>query len=105
MKPVSRKSRAAAVDLGMLVRPIVFQYPERPVSPASWIGHVPFASWIVDTHRPRVFVEVGTRSGNSYCAFLQAIERLQLDCRCFALGDWREDAHGQSGGEQPFAQL
>src|SRR5262245_33305730 len=34
-------------------------YPSRLVSPAPWIGHIPFALWLVEALRPQVVVELG----------------------------------------------
>ena len=48
------------------------------VHPPSWLEHVPFAFWMVEAARPRVFVELGTQSGNSYAAFAQAMQVLEL---------------------------
>ena len=43
---------------------------------SSWLEHVPFAFWLVETHRPQVLVELGSHYGVSYFSFCQAIERL-----------------------------
>src|SRR4051794_21305918 len=48
------------------------EYPARLVEPSAWLGHVPFALWLVAAIRPRIIVELGVHTGNSYCAFLQA---------------------------------
>lgn len=92
-------------DADILGRSIVFDYPDRLVSPAAWAGHIPFAFWIVDAHRPNLFVELGTHTGNSYCAVAQAVQRLQLDTRCFAVDTWRGDAHAGLYGEDVFEEL
>ncbi len=47
--------------------------PDRLVEPDAWIGHIPFAFWIIAAHRPRVLVELGTHIGNSYRRFCQAV--------------------------------
>ena len=73
--------------------------------PDAWVGHIPFAFWIVAALRPRLLVELGTHSGNSYCAFAQAVQRLGLDTACFAVDTWRGDAHAGYYGEEVFQAL
>ncbi|MFZ1107486.1 MAG: class I SAM-dependent methyltransferase [Rhodomicrobium sp.] len=58
---------------------------------STWHDHVSFAFWLMERLRPRVLLELGTQAGFSYCCFCQAIGRLDLDTRAFALGNWGED--------------
>jgi hypothetical protein len=57
--------------------PICLGFPEL-LAPSHWAEHVPFAVWIVSMPRPRLFVELGTYHGTSYCGLCQAIKRLGL---------------------------
>src|ERR1700680_3178030 len=77
----------------MIFRPIVFENPDRLVAPSAWVGHIPFAFWIIDVHRPVIFVELGTHSGNSYSAFAEAIQRSKIAGRCFAVDTWKGHEH------------
>ena len=79
--------------------PIVFSSPDRLVEPNGWVGHIPFAMALVEIIRPRLFVELGTHIGNSYCAFCQAIKEMKIDTKCYAVDTWRGDAHAGSYGE------
>src|SRR3954451_228224 len=71
----------------------------------SWLGHAPFAFWLVDVLRPRTFVELGTHGGFSYFAFCQAVERLQLSTSCYAIDTWKGDAHAGLYGEEVYQQV
>jgi hypothetical protein len=76
------------MDYESLIRSAGFT-PERLVSPGSWIGHIPFAAWLIQTLRPQVFVELGTHQGNSYFSFCQARKEADLSTKCFAVDTWQ----------------
>jgi hypothetical protein len=88
-----------------LVRPGVFDPADRLVFPPPWIGHIPFAFWIVDVLRPSTFVELGTHSGNSYSAFCQAIQRAGIPSSAFAVDTWKGDEHANLYGEEIFTEF
>src|ERR1700674_1124652 len=93
---VEAEPREIALDAsigGHLFRPITFDIPAQMAYPPAWIGHIPFAFWLIDAHRPATLVELGTHTGNSYSAFAQAIQRLALPTRCYAVDTWRGDEH------------
>jgi len=78
-------------------------WPPRFVSERSaWNGHIPFAGWVIDAARPRVFVELGTYTGVSYFAFCDAVARLEIDTRCVAVDTWLGDEHAGRYGEDVF---
>jgi hypothetical protein len=89
-------------DAHFLCRPIVFDAPERAVHPPSWLDYTPFAFWIVDALRPRVFVELGCQSGNSYASVAQAVHTLGLSTACYAVDTWTGDPHSGVFDESVF---
>jgi hypothetical protein len=89
-----------------IFRPIAFENPDRLLdSTPAWIGHIPFAFWIIDVHRPKVLVELGTHAGVSYCAFAQAVQRLKLPTQCFAVDTWKGDENAGFYPEEVFEEF
>ena len=76
--------------------PISIQFPD------SWIGHLPFASWLIKEITPKLFVELGTHSGNSYFSFCQAVTESNLSTKCFAVDTWKGDKQSGFYGEEIF---
>ncbi|MCX7041853.1 MAG: class I SAM-dependent methyltransferase, partial [Gammaproteobacteria bacterium] len=72
---------------------------------SAWTGHIPFAGWLMDALRPKIFVELGTHRGASYLAFCQAVEQRGLQTVCYAVDTWQGDEHTQSYGEEIFNEL
>lgn len=86
--------------------PIIYSRPLRmtPETPA-WIDNIPFAFFLMEIHRPKTLVELGTYTGTSYCAFCQAVESLRLGTRCYAVDHWQGDEQQGFYGEQIFQDL
>jgi glycosyltransferase involved in cell wall biosynthesis len=81
------------------------EYPARLAEPSAWVGHIPFALWLIWALKPRTVVELGVHTGNSYCAFLQAVHTLGLDTRCFGVDHWRGDPHAGHYDDEVYHQL
>ena len=95
-----------AEDLSPLLRSrLVLAEPHRLVFPPAWAGHIPFAFWLVEALRPRLLVELGTHSGNSYCAFLQALAGLDEGARAFAVDTWTGDGQAGLYDEAVYSEL
>lgn len=69
---------------------------------SAWTEHVPFAFWLVEALRPKLFVELGTHFGVSYFAFCQAMEKLYLRAQAFAVDLWTGDEHSGLYGSDVF---
>src|SRR5262245_31986026 len=72
---------------------------------SAWNQHIPFAFWLVQAHRPSLFVELGTFRGTSYFSFCQAVAALRLPTRCFAVDTWQGDSHTGFYDESVFARV
>lgn len=85
--PQKNKKRFNPLD-----HPICLRMPRRNLS-SAWMEHVPFAFYLMDILRPKIFVELGTFYGVSYCAFCQAVDELKLPTACHAVDTWSGDEH------------
>jgi len=75
-----------------LKHPVCLEFP-LCLEETAWAGHIPFAMFITSAFRPRIFVELGTFRGASYCAFCQAVKSVKTETKCFAVDTWQGDAH------------
>jgi len=75
-----------------LKHPVCLEFPLW-LEETAWAGHIPFAMFITSAFRPRIFVELGTFRGASYCAFCQAVKSVKTETKCFAVDTWQGDAH------------
>lgn len=85
--------------------PLVRALPRRLKLPFAWVEHIPFAFFLVETLRPRLVVELGTHSGNSYNAICQAVELAGLSTQCFAVDTWEGDVHAGSYDSSIYDEL
>lgn len=73
----------------------VLQMPERIVE-SAWLGHIPFAMWMIQEFQPAVTVELGVHNGASLCAMAQAGSFLKYDSHFFGVDHWIGDRHSGS---------
>lgn len=73
--------------------------------PYGWCGHLPFAAWLIRVLAPKIFVELGTHSGNSYFAFCQSVLEACAPTRCFAVDTWQGDEHAGNYDNEIFQQV
>lgn len=87
-----------------LLTPITIMKAEwLPLS--AWYGHVPFAFWMIENFKPHTFVELGAHNGLSYCAFNQAIQKLKLPTKSYAIDTWQGDEHAGFYGSEVWREL
>lgn len=77
--------------------------PEHLAGSDSWVGHIPFAFFLMANLAPRSLVELGVFAGNSLFAFAQAAHRRGLATRIVGVDTWASDPHsGGYDGEQVY---
>lgn len=77
----------------------------RHIEISAWLEHAPFAFWLIQAQRPQTIVELGVHHGFSYLTFCQAVSRLGLPARCFAIDTWAGDEHAGYYSDDVFARL
>lgn len=82
-----------------------FLEPRRLVEPYAWVGHVPFAFWLMEQMRPKKLVELGTHTGNSLCAFAQASQVFEIGAQVHAIDHWRGDSHAGIYSDDIYKEL
>jgi hypothetical protein len=90
--------------LNPLAHPVAFEHPLR-LTRSAWAAHVPFGMFLVDLVRPGLLVELGTYTGVSFSAFCQAVKKLGLETRCYAVDTWKGDDQTGYYGEETLADL
>ncbi len=91
-------------QLNLLEYPGLLMQP-RWLAASAWHEHIPFAFFITEILKPQTLVELGTHYGTSYCAFCQAVNRLNLDTRCYAIDSWKGDPHAKEYGPEVLTEL
>ncbi len=79
--------------------------PSSLQAPDAWCGHLPFAAWLVRILEPKIFVELGAHSGNSYFSFCQSVSEANLATKCYAVDTWQGDEHAGNYGDEVFHQV
>jgi hypothetical protein len=90
--------------LNPLEHSVCLEFPHW-LAETAWAEHIPFAMFAVSALRPRVFVELGSYHGVSYCAFCQSVKSLQTDTKCYAVDTWEGDAHSGELENSAFHKL
>lgn len=76
--------------------------PSRIKEPIAWVGHIPFAFYLVDKLKPTTIVELGSHTGNTFFSFCQAAKRIKLDAQVHAIDLWTGDRHAGFYGNEIY---
>lgn len=79
--------------------------PDLLQSPSAWLGHLPFAAWVIHEVSPKIFVELGTHYGHSYFAFCQSVVEASISTKCYAVDTWQGDEHAGEYSEDIFTKV
>jgi hypothetical protein len=79
--------------------------PIKTSHPNAWIGHLPFAYWLIKLAKPKIFVELGTHTGNSYFGFCQSVRDNKMSTKCYAVDTWSGDEHAGFYDDRVFEDV
>jgi hypothetical protein len=79
--------------------------PRRVAQPLNWVEHFPFAHYLISLLKPSLVVELGTHTGNSFCAFAQATKELNIKCELYAIDSWKGDMHAGGYDDEIYNDL
>src|SRR4051794_23474446 len=96
---VGRKASAETLLKTLVMRPDRLGEADAP------LDDIPLPFWVVAALRPRVLVELGTHSGNSYAAFCQAVAHFEIDTTCYAIDTWLGDSQAGFYSEDVYDEL
>lgn len=68
------------------------------------LWHVPFLFWLLESVRPRRYLEVGVGEGVAYMAVCQALHRMRAHSQCYAVGTWEQSNEGDGVPERLAAR-
>lgn len=92
-------------DLNKLLLDAARFTPDASAEFSAWLGHLPFAGFIVAALAPRVIVELGSHRGHSYFAFCKSVRENRIDARCYAVDTWQGDEHAGHYGDEIHASV
>jgi hypothetical protein len=84
--------RAARQDLRSVLSEASFIVPEW-FGASTWVQHAPFAFFLIEAAKPRIYVELGSHHGYSFFVVCQAVKAYQLATQCYAVDTWQGDEH------------
>lgn len=77
----------------------------RNLAGTAWVGHTPFAYWLVTAIRPKILVELGTHGGGSYFTFCQSIKDYAMSTKAYAVDHWLGEEQAGTYTETVYEQV
>lgn len=77
----------------------------RILSPYGWVGHIPFAFFLIERFKPEITVELGTHTGNSFIAFCEGNKLYNGSGKVYAIDTWKGDDHSGLYPESVYFEL
>jgi hypothetical protein len=71
----------------------------------AWVGHTPFAYWLVAALKPKILVELGTHGGGSYFSFCQSVVDNKLETKTYAIDTWMGEKQAGFYSESLFKKV
>ena len=84
--------------------PLGLDFPQN-MEAVAWHEHIPFAMTLIQMLKPKIFVELGVHSGDSYLAFCQAVSRSGISTSCYGVDTWQGDSQAGYYGDEVFEKL
>ncbi|HVD98527.1 MAG TPA: class I SAM-dependent methyltransferase [Cytophagaceae bacterium] len=81
------------------------QTPAILSEPLAWVGHIPFAFFLIEYLAPKVIVELGVHTGNSFNAFCQTVKKYNTATTCYGVDTWKGEEHAGYYEETVFQEL
>lgn len=85
--------------------PILLQKPAKLAEPYNWVMHIPFAFFLIQQLRPKILVELGVHTGNSFNAFCQAVALENTETKCYGVDLWQGDEHAGFYSDTIYSDL
>lgn len=79
--------------------------PRKLTLPSSWYGHIPFVGWLINQHRQKTIVELGTHYGDSYFAICQSVLENDTGSKCYSIDTWQGDEQSGYYGEEVYTEF
>jgi hypothetical protein len=72
---------------------------------SAWLEHAPFAFWLMEKHKPKITVELGSYNGFSFFCFCQGQKENKLPARVIAIDTWKGDDHTDYYSEEVYLNV